>query len=456
MIGRNALNDHDRFGELCALASLGTLTSDERSELDGHLRICERCRELHNQYLFLVVKGFPRLAGRYDHPLEHESWDCTATRKSLLARIRAGERRFSSQPSIGERIDQPPIAPILVQRLRMSSLVRAAIAACVIVTVGVCTYQVGRKTRAGSEQAQASAEDRLQKLAAEKRSLEKLLADQKQRYSELSVESSQKGQELAKLRSAFSSLEDRANDLVIARSASDEQLAAVSQERRVLIAKLQEAEQSYQASDEQLAAASQERRVLIAKLQEAEQSHQTLQAERDAALRLPASLESQIGELSAVNRDQERKLRDDEEYLAHDRDIRELMGARKLYIADVFDVDSVSHKRQPFGRVFYTQGKSLLFYAFDLDHETSPKSAGTFQVWGQRVTAKGEHAEPTSLGILYEDSESNRRWVLRCDDPRRMAEIEAVFVTVEPHGGSPKPTGKPFLYALLRKETNHP
>ena len=428
MIGRNALNDHDRFGELCALASLGTLTSDERSDLDGHLQICEPCRELYNQYSFLVVKGFPRLAGRYDHPQEHESWDCTATRKSLLAHIRAGERQFSSQPSIAERIDQPPIAPILVQRLRMSSLVRAAIAACVIVTVGACTYQVGRKTRAGTEQAQASAEDRLQKLAAEKRSMEKLLADQAQRYSELSVESSQKGQELAKLRSAFSSLEDRANDLVIARSASDEQLAAVSQERKVLIAKLQEAEQSYQ----------------------------TLQAERDAALRRPASLESQIEELSAVIRDQERKLRDDEEYLAHDRDIRELMGARKLYIADVFDVDSVSHKRQPFGRVFYTQGKSLLFYAFDLDHEKSPKSAGTFQVWGQRVTAKGEHAEPTSLGILYEDSESNRRWVLRCDDPRRMAEIEAVFVTVEPHGGSPKPTGKPFLYALLRKETNHP
>src|ERR1700731_2474161 len=180
MIGRSALNDHDRFGELCALASSGTLTSDEHSELDGHLRTCERCRELYNQYFFLVGKGFPRLAGRYDHPLEHENWDCTATRKSLLARIRAGERRFSSQPSIGERVDQPPIAPILVQRLRMSPLVRAAVVACVIVTVGGCTYQVGRKTRAGREQAQASAEDRLQKLAAEKRSLEKLLADQAQ------------------------------------------------------------------------------------------------------------------------------------------------------------------------------------------------------------------------------------------------------------------------------------
>jgi anti-sigma-K factor RskA len=46
--------------------------------------------------------------------------------------------------------------------------------------------------------------------------------------------------------------------------------------------------------------------------------------------------------------------------------------------------------------------------------------------------------------------------VLRLDDPRQLAEIDAVFVTVEPHGGSQKPTGKPFLYALLRKEANHP
>jgi hypothetical protein len=50
----------------------------------------------------------------------------------------------------------------------------------------------------------------------------------------------------------------------------------------------------------------------------------------------------------------------------------------------------------------------------------------------------------------------NRRWALRCDDPQQLAEIDAVFVTVEPQGGSQKPTGKAFLYAMLRKEANHP
>jgi hypothetical protein len=158
--------------------------------------------------------------------------------------------------------------------------------------------------------------------------------------------------------------------------------------------------------------------------------------------------------LEASGRDQERRLKDDEQYLSSDRDIRELMGARKLYIADVFDVDSGSRTRKPFGRVFYTQNRSLIFYAFDLDRQPGVKNASAFQVWGQRDAEERNRA--TNLGILYMDSESNRRWVLKIDDPKELAEIDAVFVTIEPRGGSQKPTGKPFLYALLRKEANHP
>src|SRR3974390_1910418 len=117
------------------------------------------------------------------------------------------------------------------------------------------------------------------------------------------------------------------------------------------------------------------------------------------------------------------------------------MEARKLYIADVFYVDSGSRTRKPFGRVFYTQNKSLVFYAFDLDRQPGVKNASAFQVWGQRDAE--EQNRGTNLGILYMDSESNRRWVLKIDDPKQLAEIDAVFVTIEPRGGSQKPTGKP-------------
>jgi hypothetical protein len=180
-----------------------------------------------------------------------------------------------------------------------------------------------------------------------------------------------------------------------------------------------------------------------------------MRAERDRVLLRTTSLESKVEDLTAAARDQDRRLKDSEQYLASDRDIRELMGARKLYIADVFDVDSGSRTRKPFGRVFYTESKSLIFYAFDLDRQPGVQNASSFQVWGGKDGWSREN-RATNLGILYMDSESNRRWVLRLQDPKQLAEIDAVFVTVEPHGGSQKPTGKPFLYALLRREANHP
>ena len=36
------------------------------------------------------------------------------------------------------------------------------------------------------------------------------------------------------------------------------------------------------------------------------------------------------------------------------------------------------------------------------------------------------------------------------------AQIDAVFVTVEPNGGSHKPSSKPLLFAYLKVNPNHP
>lgn len=60
------------------------------------------------------------------------------------------------------------------------------------------------------------------------------------------------------------------------------------------------------------------------------------------------------------------------------------------------------------------------------------------------------------LGILYLDSSTNKRWVLKFDDPKTLAKIDGVFVTIEPTGGSRKPSGKPVLFAYLKVEPNHP
>ncbi len=58
--------------------------------------------------------------------------------------------------------------------------------------------------------------------------------------------------------------------------------------------------------------------------------------------------------------------------------------------------------------------------------------------------------------MMYLDSSSNRRWVLRFDDPKTIAKIDAVFVTVESKSGSKRPSGKPLLFAYLKVAPNHP
>ncbi len=278
-------------------------------------------------------------------------------------------------------------------------------------------------------------DDRLQRLAAEKKAADELLAAQAARLAQLQEQSSREERELAKLRSAFRELGEHSNELMAANTQTGGKLQELSQQRDSLNTQLRDADQAYQHVRTELA---------------------SLRAERERVLIRTSSLEARIDELTAINRDQERRLKDSEQYLASDRDIRELTGARKLYIADVFDVDSGSRTKKPFGRIFYTQGKSLIFYAFDLDRPRGLVNANTFQVWGQKETAQGEQALPLNLGILYMDNETNRRWVMRFDDPKQLAEIDAVFVTVEPRGGSQKPTTKPFLYALLRNDANHP
>ena len=177
----------------------------------------------------------------------------------------------------------------------------------------------------------------------------------------------------------------------------------------------------------------------------------TQQSAQDAAR--ANSLEAHSNDLARLLENREATIEQQQELLAHDRDIRELMGARDLYIAEVYDVARTGQTKKPYGRVFYTRGKSLIFYAYDLDRQAEVRNATTFQAWGRRGP---DRKQALNLGIFYEDSISKKRWVLKCDDPKTLAQIDGVFVTLEPNGGSPSPSGKSLLFASLRIDPNHP
>jgi len=184
---------------------------------------------------------------------------------------------------------------------------------------------------------------------------------------------------------------------------------------------------------------------------------QELKAAQDTSKRVQfriASLELQIDRLSQQTHEHEALAQRNQQYLDANRDIRELMGARQLHIADVFDVDPQGRNRAPFGRVFFTKGKSLIFYGFDLDQQPGYRETKAFQAWGRLQS--GQPA-PVNLGVFYLDNETNRRWALSFANPKVLDEINAVFVTVEPKGGSKQPTNKPFLVTYLRTTSlNHP
>jgi hypothetical protein len=423
-------SEHDKYKKLGALAAAGSLAPLELAELHAHLRRCEQCDHVFREYQVLTTQGIGILLEEYAERRGQAGWDDAATFEQLLQRIEIEQHSTPASASI-------PHTTFL--RTPVRSIATMVLAACVIFAVAFASYDVGTRTHSRNfsnlTPVRIPGDDPLQKVSEEKKQADEALAEQAKRLAQLQAEGIQKEQELGKLKSALRALEDRSNKLQATSSQSEAQLLALSQERDSLTAQLQSITQSYGNDKTELA---------------------NLRLEHDKTLIRTASLEAKITELASQNKDQERRLKDTDQYLSSDRDIRELMGARKLYIADVFDVDGSSRTQKPFGRVFYTQGKSLIFYAFDLDREPGVVNASTFQVWGQREAPQGQQGSPMNLGILYMDNESNRRWVMRFDDPKKLAEIDAVFVTVEPRGGSHKPTNKPFLYALLRNEANHP
>jgi len=70
---------------------------------------------------------------------------------------------------------------------------------------------------------------------------------------------------------------------------------------------------------------------------------------------------NEIRDLSQEVRVQEASLEKDKELLVASKDITNLMGARNLHIIDVHDADGKGNDKKATGRVFFTEGKSLVF-----------------------------------------------------------------------------------------------
>jgi hypothetical protein len=430
---------HERYTELCSLATTGSLTDSEWKLLKAHVLKCADCTRAMQEFREIARTAIPLLVPERS-PEEHKSqevWSPEKARQDLLARVAKGhESGWQDATTDGEQTatretlryhSQTPFARTFL-----------AVAAALLLVAGLAgsVYRFGWKK--GQEVSLASISDAspLQKqvsaLQQEKKSLDANLQVKDVEIETLSKEAQRASAELASLQSLEKQSGADLNRQASALTETLTQRNAVTAERDAIARKLQEAES---------AAAT------------LKVSLDRLRQERDADLLHTASLEMRIQDLTSHQKQHEESSVSDAQLLASDRDIRELMGARELYIADVFDVDPDSHTQKPYGRVFYTHGKSLIFYAFDLDRQRGVRKVSTYQAWGRR----GPHDDrPLNMGIFYLDSDANRRWVLKFDNPEELARIQSVFVTVEPEGGSQEPRGKPLLMASLKSQPNHP
>jgi hypothetical protein len=131
----------------------------------------------------------------------------------------------------------------------------------------------------------------------------------------------------------------------------------------------------------------------------------------------------------------------------------DLVAARDLHIVDVYDADPAGKRQRAFGRVFYVEGKSLVFYAYDLGDPHRLNANVVFHVWGGKAGVK-EAAH--SLGILHSDDPSQARWKLTFDDASVLGQINSVFVTAEAaNKNAGEPRGRKILYAYFGNPPNH-
>ena len=440
------MGSHEEFLELCAAATAAELSADEQARLDAHLAACPECRRARSEYEAARRTAVAALA--QDPSLmrgaEDSSWSVEDAEKRLFRRLDREQNQAQSAAlehghaeglKPGRRFTYRP-TQIHWREVWMTF----AAAVLLALALGMPLYRTGGKR--GAEVAQTipaapkeragSLEEQASDAGHERAQLGAKLAENAKVIDDLKRQLSEQAKVVNSLKSAGTA---PANS-----SGSDQQAVQVANDTRT-------------RRDEEVAASQ-------ARLAEFQKTLEAATAQRDENARKAAVLEAKVNELTQQVREREQALeqRDTEvakgqELLAHDRDIRELMGARELYIAEVHDVSRTGQTDRTYGRVFYTKGKSLIFYAYDLDAQPGLRNVSSFQAWGRKGPDK---QQALNLGIFYEDNVSKKRWVLKADDPKTLQDIDAVFVTVEPNGGSHHPSGKQLLFAYLRVSPNHP
>lgn len=439
---------HRRFEEMCALAITGQLGGSQMCELDEHIAVCKLCRNSLESTAQFSLQAMPLLAEKHrpiaghlppdgirDRFLERLSLEMVgATNETRLRPFRSldgGTKDNLSTPRRASSVSVDRCAEAIAPNTTIySSFWHSVVVTVACLGIAICAYFAGalKHETVQSSPPQTSAVPSVPSLA---RVLESEPAGESDRVRGLKLQQAQLETKLARMQ---------------------QDLTSADLEREALKAELTDAKAKLVTATQIAVSSSQTLENDTSSTLQAQVDHLS---ERLAESDVRFSVQKQTNdELAAKLEMTTAELRRERDEKSARTELGDVVAARNLHIVDVYDADPSGKRQRSFGRVFYIEGKSLVFYAYDLNDPGQFKASVVFHVWGGKVGVK----EVThSLGILRKDDVSQNRWAMTFDDPNVLSQINSVFVTAEaPNKQDGEPHGKKVLYAYFGSQPNHP
>src|SRR5579864_320847 len=409
---------HAIFEKWCLRAATGDLTEHQLGELDKHVAKCARCRRSLEDATQTALEAMPvfwekpavsvltpdDMRARFLRRLDETKYEREATNPRFEVELPLGDD-FRRRPA--EHGTARPSPKNSKQSFPLWA-VAWALAAVIVITLSLGGYYVGRNSK--SSPAQPDQVTHVYSPAE----------------SPFPVETQET---LARLESQLKDLQGESADARKAKSDLEAKLAS-SIDKLTLLERTR-AQESQQTSLE-----AQETRIEMELLKKDNESLRRKVAQTEALL---ATQQQRAQEFETQLEVAKNAIREDNEMHLAKGKLGDLVVARNLHIVDVYDADGAGKRKPAFGRVFYVEGKSLLFYAYDLQDPHKLNANIVFHVWGGHAGTK----EVThSLGILRNEDSSQGLWTMTFDDPAVLAQINSVYVTAEtgnkhdavPHG----------------------
>jgi len=413
------MSGHEHYLELGALAAIGQISADEDRELTHHLSQCHECRDAYSDYSAILHSHLPNASPvrfRLKKELAHtESPD--EIRERFLARARSEGADFSPEVEAHARASRPARFTVGFRQLAFAGI-------AVIVVAGLAASAIYWNRNVRQHQIAA--------LLQQNRKLNDELTAAKQTTPKTVI-----------VERADTSDQQRLTELTSQAEALRRRLDESAKRTQEIEGTLQ----ALQADNSSLSSAHEHDETQIQELQK------ELAREKDTSTGTIAALVEAQDKIKALNSrigEDSQRLAMEQQLSGASSDVRRLMGARNLHIIDVHDVNASGKSTKSFGRVFYSEGQSLVFYAFDLP---TSKAKYFFKAWGQ---TEANERFVHDLGVFSIDDHEQRRWVLKVNDVRLLKGIDSVFVTAESSGDVAAPRGKRVLYAYLAGQANHP